>query len=346
MRDHIGVVSQEPLLFDASIADNIARGKAGPVPATQEEIEAAAMAANAHAFIKTFPDGYDTKVGARGGKLSGGQKQRVAIARALIRKPAVLVLDEATSALDNESEKVVQSAIDNLVGATGKGSGITTIIIAHRLSTVKNADRIVVLGAEDGGTSTANGSTIVEIGSHSELMAKEKGLYKALVGGAGSEGEERNDTAPNAAEDNTALTDVDRHRSSTSDKVMTERKDSDNTHAISVQEQDNKTSASDETPEVSEKDKEKKLNADFKNKVDKKRLSAYTHPERNLFGLGLIACFCTGMAFPVCGFLFSLMLSAMTIMDYDYARNATEWLAAGFGFLAVFMVVAQYFQVR
>merc|ERR1719253_786895 len=153
MRDHIGVVSQEPLLFDASIAANI------------------------HAFIKTFPDGYDTKVGARGGKLSGGQKQRVAIARALIRKPAVLVLDEATSALDNESEKVVQSAIDNLVGATGKGSGITTIIIAHRLSTVKNADRIVVLGAEDGGTSTANGSTIVEIGSHSELMAKEKGLY-------------------------------------------------------------------------------------------------------------------------------------------------------------------------
>merc|ERR1711966_595356 len=136
-----------------------------------------------------------------------------------------------------------------------------------------------------------------------------------------------------------------RHRSSTSDKVMTERKDSDNTHAISVQEQDNKTSASDETPEVSEKDKEKKLNADFKNKVDKKRLSAYTHPERNLFGLGLIACFCTGMAFPVCGFLFSLMLSAMTIMDYDYARNATEWLAAGFGFLAVFLVVAQYFQV-
>ena len=83
----------------------------------------------------------------------------------------------------------------------------------------------------------------------------------------------------------------------------------------------------------------------FKSKVDKTRLAAYTRPERSQFFLGLIACFCTGMAFPTCGFLFSLMLSAMTIQDYDYARTATEWLAAGFGFLAVFMVVAQYFQV-
>lgn len=132
MRDHVGIVSQEPLLFDASIAANIARGKAGQEPATQEEIEAAARAANAYNFIQTFPEKFQTKVGARGGKLSGGQKQRIAIARALIRNPSVLILDEATSALDNESEKVVQAAIDNLVGKTGTGGGITTIIIAHR----------------------------------------------------------------------------------------------------------------------------------------------------------------------------------------------------------------------
>lgn len=100
MRDHIGVVSQEPLLFDDTIAMNIARGKPGPEPATMKEIEAAAKAANAYSFIQSFPDKFNTKVGARGSKLSGGQKQRISIARALIRKPSLLILDEATSALE------------------------------------------------------------------------------------------------------------------------------------------------------------------------------------------------------------------------------------------------------
>lgn len=351
MRDHIGVVSQEPLLFDDTIAENIARGKVGE-PATQDEIEAAAKAANAYSFIQTLPDKFNTKVGVRGSKLSGGQKQRVAIARALIRKPAILILDEATSALDNESEKVVQSAIDNLVGKTGTGAGITTIIIAHRLSTVKNADRIVVLGARDGTTSTVNGSTIVEIGSHNELMAKENGLYKALVGGAQDEDhhvttvdedptpEEHNHSgtsnAISAADSRSDNGSVNKNLSTSHDpfasveKVKNEGCDTESTDTDDLK--------------LSQKEKDKQVEADFK-QVDKNRLKAYSSPEKCYFAMGLVACFCTGLAWPICGVLFALMLSAMTIVDFDLARTWTEWLAAAFGFLAVADIIAQYFQV-
>jgi len=337
MRDHIGVVSQEPLLFDASIAENIARGKAGPEPATQEEIEAAARAANAYDFIQSFPDGFNTQVGARGGKLSGGQKQRIAIARALIRKPSVLILDEATSALDTKSEKVVQAAIDNLVGKTGTGGGITTIIIAHRLSTVKNADRIVVLGSKEG-TSTANGSTIVEIGNHEELMSKKKGLYRALVGGSHSlEGPEmysgsvKEDDPKHAYSDITKGAEALKHSGTTTTEST--GKDGD----------DNANTQSTGT-DKSQKEKDEKIENDFKKKVDKKRLRSYSTPEKGHFMMGLIACFCTGMAFPICGILFSLMISAMVIADLDYAQRAITYLAVSFGILAVFMLVAQFFQ--
>jgi len=355
MRDHIGVVSQEPLLFDDTIAANIARGKAGSEPATTEEIESAARAANAYNFIMTFPDKFNTKVGARGSKLSGGQKQRIAIARALIRRPSVLILDEATSALDNESERVVQSAIDNLVGKGGTGGGITTIIIAHRLSTVKNADRIVVLGARDGTTSTVNGSTIVEIGSHDELMAKENGLYKALVGGAHDD--HHHDDHHGIGEDSTTAdviieaedpTLVERGNSGSSD--MKERTSGNSaTVAISTDkgeegndDYDTQTTESDNA-KLSEKQEAKKLEQDFK-KVDKKRLKSYSSPEKCYFAMGLVACFCTGLAWPICGVLFALMLSAMTVLDYDLAQSWTEWLAAAFGLLAVCDIVAQYFQ--
>ena len=319
MRDHIGVVSQEPLLFDESIAENIARGKAGPVPATMEEIEAAAKAANAYNFIQTFPEKFETKVGARGSKLSGGQKQRVAIARALIRKPSVLILDEATSALDAHSEKVVQAAIDDLVGKGGSasGAGITTIIIAHRLSTVKNADRIVVLGARDGTTSTANGSTIVEIGSHDQLLAKEGGLYKALVGGAHDD--EEHHTSHDMGVDNVTTANRDLVAGTTSDNgvLSVEKK----TEDIEVDD-DTQSSSSDEL-DSSKDETDKKVEEDFKVKVDKKRLKEYTSPEKCYFFFGLIACFCTGLAWPICGVLFALMLSAMSILDFEVSRTWT-----------------------
>ncbi|WP_376757270.1 ABC transporter ATP-binding protein [Archangium violaceum] len=161
LRQQIGTVAQEPMLFASSIEDNIRYGR---MDATQEEIEAAARAANAHEFITRFPEGYRTLVGERGVQLSGGQKQRIAIARAMLKNPRLLVLDEATSALDAESEHLVQEALDRLM------KGRTTLIIAHRLSTVIGADRVLVL----------EGGTVVQSGNHAALMGQE-GLYRRLV---------------------------------------------------------------------------------------------------------------------------------------------------------------------
>ncbi|XP_059674811.1 ATP-binding cassette sub-family B member 5 [Gavia stellata] len=163
LRSRLGLVSQEPILFDCSIAENIQYGDNSRV-VSQVEIEEAAKAANIHTFIEKLPEKYNTRVGEKGTQLSGGQKQRIAIARALVRNPAILLLDEATSALDTESEKIVQKALDNA------RQGRTCIVIAHRLTTVQTADIIAVI---------QNGR-VVEQGTHSQLLAKE-GHYYALV---------------------------------------------------------------------------------------------------------------------------------------------------------------------
>ncbi len=160
LRSHMAAVPQETQLFSGSIADNLRVGKRD---ATDAELVAAAKAGNAHDFIAAFPDGYDTIVGERGVKLSGGQRQRVAIARAILKDPRILILDEATSSLDSESEALVQEALETLM------KGRTTFVIAHRLSTVRNADRILVLDA----------GRIVQVGPHDELIAA-GGLYADL----------------------------------------------------------------------------------------------------------------------------------------------------------------------
>ena len=163
LRQAIGVVQQDVYLFSGTVAENIAYGRPG---ATRDEIEEAARLAGADGFVRALKNGYDTYVGERGVKLSGGQKQRLAIARVFLKNPPILLLDEATSALDNESEILVGQSLDKLA------KGRTTLTIAHRLTTIKNADRILVLG-KDG---------IEEEGSHEEVLAK-KGIYYRLWNG-------------------------------------------------------------------------------------------------------------------------------------------------------------------
>lgn len=159
LRDQIGYVGQQPVLFSGTVRENILLGKPD---ATEDEIVEAAKAANAHDFVVKLSNGYDTDIGAGGSLLSGGQKQRIAIARAIVKNPQMLVLDEATSALDNESERVVQAALDELQQKQPR----TTLVVAHRLMTVKQCDKIVVLDK----------GKVKELGSHDSLLSQ-KGLY-------------------------------------------------------------------------------------------------------------------------------------------------------------------------
>jgi len=160
LRSQIGIVTQDTVLFNDTVRNNIAYGQPHVPP---KRVEEAARAARAHEFIRGLPEGYNTMIGERGVRLSGGERQRVAIARAILKNAPILILDEATSALDSESESLVQSALQNLM------TGRTVFVIAHRLSTVRRADRIMVL--ENG--------TIGDIGAHEELMQK-LGTYRRL----------------------------------------------------------------------------------------------------------------------------------------------------------------------
>jgi ATP-binding cassette, subfamily B, bacterial MsbA len=161
LRDQIGLVTQETVLFNDTVGANIGYGLAD---VDEARVESAARAAFAHDFILDLPRRYDTVIGERGSRLSGGQRQRIAIARALLKDPPILILDEATSALDAESERLVQQALSNLM------KGRTTLVIAHRLATVRNADRIVVL----------DGGEVKETGTHEELLRRPRSVYRRL----------------------------------------------------------------------------------------------------------------------------------------------------------------------
>ncbi len=298
LRSQIGIVSQEPLLFDTDIRTNISYGVENYMNVSDDEIMNAAKAANAHSFIssKQFPNGYSTNVGSRGGKLSGGQKQRIAIARAILRNPKILILDEATSALDTESERIVQNALDELLQGDDKR---TTIVIAHRLSTVRKADRIVVLGeGEDG---MGGGTKIVESGTHSELM-KLKKVYYGLVGAQGEELEISTETKVSTS---TKTTNETKNESSDSATSTTISNDFDNSKM--------KKTATDSTNE-DKKEKEELY------QVPSSRLWAYTKGNTLAIVCGILSAALNGCVFPGMGFFFGEMLNAFTEWDDTAAR--------------------------
>jgi ATP-binding cassette subfamily B (MDR/TAP) protein 1 len=331
LRACIGVVSQEPFLFDVSISENIGFGKAG---ASQAEIEQAARQANAHDFICAMPDGYSTTVGPRGSKLSGGQKQRVAIARALLRDPAVLILDEATSALDNESERIVQEALDRVLQSSQAKR--TTLVIAHRLSTVRNSDRILVLGSPEGTTTALKGSVVMEQGSHDELMKKNNGLYRALVaagGGGGGEGttaaphdEPASVPEPKAAVAVAAADPVDAAPTAAETESIgkgTEKTAKDISEKVDSQGAKDKAAAP---------------------KIDTSRIWHYSAPEYPLIALGCVASACKGCIFPVSAVFFAEMINVWYESDTDaLMAESLNWSYCFYG-LAVFACVAEVAQ--
>jgi ATP-binding cassette subfamily B (MDR/TAP) protein 1 len=255
LRDQIGLVQQEPTLFDATILENIRYGNPN---ATQDEVEAAARRANAYDFITAFPDQFNTYVGERGTQLSGGQKQRIAISRAILKPRQLLLLDEATSALDSESEHLVQDALDKLMKAKSQ----TAIVIAHRLSTLRNADRIAVI---------ADGK-VKEIGTHDELMSKPNGRFRRLSALQSLDGGDSEIKSLMAA----------------AAKELEEKENNRN----SVKNEETETEWEQETDSAEEDDTNK-------SNVHRARLLA--NDDTSFFAIGVIGALLSGLVFPACG---------------------------------------------
>ncbi|GMF89086.1 unnamed protein product [Phytophthora fragariaefolia] len=279
LRSQIGLVSQEPVLFATTIFENIAAGGDG---ITREQVTEAAKLANAHTFIMSLPEQYDTLVGEKGVSLSGGQKQRVAIARAIVREPKILVLDEATSALDAESERVVQAALNDLMDKTH----MTTLVIAHRLSTVRRADKIVVV----------DGGHVVEEGAHDELVVIEDGIYRKLYTIQEEKAQSEAKTAASAYSGETL----------------------EGIHAVPSRQQSQ--SAFDNEADI------KTVDSETQNHTDSTKFSlfdavALSHPERKAFVSGIVASAIMGCALPISAVLISELVVTMTTKYSQYQNS-------------------------
>ncbi|KAG1704957.1 hypothetical protein DVH05_004983 [Phytophthora capsici] len=276
LRSQIGLVSQEPVLFATTIFENIAAGLEG---VTRDQVVEAAKLANAHTFIMSLPEQYDTLVGEKGVSLSGGQKQRVAIARAIIREPKILVLDEATSALDNESERVVQAALNDLMDKTH----MTTLVIAHRLSTIRRSDKIVVV----------NAGHVVEEGNHDELVSIEHGMYQNLYRIQEEKAQEEAQAAANALSEADIHDDVKMTRKLSSRSVGSDRVVRD-------------TAVKDANEDVRE------------GKFTIVDALEFSRPERKFFITGLVTAGINGFSMPCSAILISEMVASMTTAYTNY----------------------------
>ncbi|XP_030947834.1 ABC transporter B family member 4-like isoform X17 [Quercus lobata] len=291
IRWKIGLVSQEPLLFGSSIKDNIAYGNDG---AAIEEIRAAAELANAAKFIDKLPQGLDTMVGERGTQLSGGQKQRIAIARAILKDPRILLLDEATSALDTESERVVQEALDRIM------VNRTTVIVAHRLCTVRNADMIAVI----------HKGKLVEKGSHSELLKDPDGAYSQLI-----RLQEANKVSKQDVNDqNKSEINVESFRQSSKRKAILKSISSKNKSEITVEsfrqskEPDSPSVAQQQAPEVS-----------------LRRLAYLNKPEIPVVLIGTVASSISGVVFPIYSILASSVIKTFYEKPHELRKDSKFW---------------------
>jgi len=315
LRKQIGIVSQEPILFAKSIKENISFGREG---VTEKEIHQAARDANIHDFISKLPQGYDTLVGERGTQLSGGQKQRIAIARALVRNPKILLLDEATSALDNKSEKIVQDALDKA------RKGRTTVVIAHRLSTVRNADMICVVDK----------GVIVESGTHDELMAKPKSIYQDLVklqeiAGQEKEGKKESEDAgePDSIQTQNSTRESSATVAASFSKTVSNKNDTSRKDEADLKESDGPI-----PPEYTDS---KIFLRSFKLNL----------PEFVYILIGTLAAMTNGAVFPVFSLVFSEVLSdLLTTTDPEERRKNINFWCVMFIVLASGTGLANYFQ--
>ncbi|KAL8089202.1 hypothetical protein AgCh_038838 [Apium graveolens] len=303
MREKIGLVSQEPVLFSSSIKDNIAYGKDG---ATMEEIRAASELANAARFIDKLPQGLDTLVGEHGTQLSGGQKQRVAIARAILKNPRILLLDEATSALDAESEKIVQEALDRIM------VNRTTVIVAHRLSTVRNADLIAVI----------HRGKMVEKGSHSELLEDSEGAYSQLIKlqetkSEGVGNEEKSETAKGRSSSRGISIQRSISRDSSGPGISSR-------HSLSVS-LNLGTAPNFTEPTLEKPESPGGKTSEQTQKVPLRRLMYLNKPEIPVLILGTISAILNGVILPIYGILLASVIKIYYEAPHEMKKDSKFW---------------------
>jgi ATP-binding cassette subfamily B (MDR/TAP) protein 1 len=320
------MVEQEPVLFRASIERNIALGKEGS-PATTEEVIAAAKSANIHDFIMSLPKGYGTVLGEGGSAVSGGQKQRLAIARAIIRDPSIFLLDEATAALDNESERIVQEALDKLLVAKKH----TTIVIAHRLSTIVKCDKIFVM----------NEGRVIESGTHDELLKIEGGKYKSMIE-LQELGKDNSTQAPLKVRDITLGSD---------DTVTSSGETKPHEVNVDITSVDGtEKSLSVKSPTSAEKtiispEAQPKKSVVGKDSGFSKRLYLTAKPEWGWVLCGAIASACAGAVMPLFALIFSEMLKVFFEPDNAKLKKESSFWALMFLAIGVFMFFAVLVQL-
>jgi ATP-binding cassette subfamily B (MDR/TAP) protein 1 len=325
LRRQIGLVGQEPVLFSASILENIRHGRPD---ATDDEVMEAARRANAFEFVMEFPSKFETPVGERGAQLSGGQKQRIAIARALVKNPSVLLLDEATSALDTASEKIVQQSLDALLSSESS-SKRTTIVVAHRLSTIRNASRIAVHYQ----------GTIVEIGSHDELVAMTDGHYQRLISTQESTSAKSITVASGCAlEAPASITSIDRSdRSRIAEHELSRRSFSPEPHpSFSTNERIHKGSKVADSQSDNEENPDEELPP-----MPTRRLWSMTLLEWKFLLLGSVGAIVNGAIYPAWG----VILANLVVLFYHYDYDKDEMMSHAMTWTWAFIVLGVLFGV-